>query len=335
MRQSRILPRLFAFALLALSLPVPGLAGTVPDSVPPARDPFLAPPPSAVPDTNPAAAPMQEAVRLSTRGAFSAQAPRVGDSLDYVVSVEWEDTQVPVIILAPDSVDFPGFKILGQATQHKKLANGQTVRNHTEYQYHLRAQVQGPGKAIALKLRYLTGMSQREEAIFVPSALVDIAPAPVRLLDMLWFKLLLWAVILGGALVLAYASFKLASRKRAAAEPEREDLRPAVEALKSRLRAAQNSPDASKAILLEMEALAMRYLRDNAAPNAAAHKFEPMLDAYLSKPANQTEAAEWAKLKDLFRHARFAGGYKEPHELQDAFRTFRKCIKMTGDDQHD
>ena len=328
--------------MLALSLARPGLSEPPPDSAAVGRDPFLAPPPSALPDTNPPAAPMQEAVKLSSRGAFSAQAPRVGDSLDYVVSVEWEDTQVPVVILAPDSVDFPGFKVLGQATQHQKLANGQAVRNHTEYQYHLRAQVQGPGKAIALKLRYLTGMSQREEAIFIPSALVDISPAPVQLMDMLWFKLLLWAVILGGALALAYASFKLASRKRAAAEPKREDLRPAAEALKSRLRAAQNSPDASKAILLEIEALAMRYLRDaavaaGAAPGAndLAQKFEPRLDAYLSKPANQTEAAEWAKLKDLFRQARFAGGYKEPHELQDAFRTLKKCIKMTGDDQDD
>ncbi len=283
---------------------------------------------------------MQEAVNLSAHGAFSNRAPRVGDSLDYVASVEWEDTQVPVFVLAPDSADFPGFRILGQATQHKKLANGQAVRNHTEFQYHLQAQTQGPGKAIALKLRYLTGLSQQEQAVFIGAVLVDIAPAPVHVMDMLWFKLLLWALILAAALAIAFAVFKLASRKRAEAKPQREDLRPAVDALKARLRSAQNSPDASKAILLEMEAVCMRYLREQAGPGAATPpaKFDAALDGYLAKPGTAAEAADWAKLKDLFRHAHFAGGYKEPHELQDAFRTFRKCLKMTattGEDDHD
>ena len=303
------------------------------------RDPFLAPPPGSAPDSSTALAPMQEAVRLKTEGAFSNTAPRVGDSLDYVITVEWEDTQVPVMVFAPDSVDFPGFRILGQAAQHKKLANGQAVRNHTEFIYRLRAQAQGPGKAASLKLRYLTGLSQREEAVFVQSALVDIAAAPVSMLDMLWFKILLWLAILAAAAGLGVAAFKVASRKRAEAKPKREDLRPDVEALKTRLRTAQNNPDASKAILLEMESLCVRFLRDaltggkpgDAAP---AQKFESLLDAWLARPENAGDAADWAKLKELFRHARFAGGYKEPHELQDAFRTFGKCIKMTGEN-HD
>src|SRR5262249_4538481 len=74
------------------------------DSTAAARDPFLAPPPGSAPDS--AAAPMQEAVNLSPKGYFTNTAPRVGDSLDYVIAVEWEDTQVPVVVLAPDSVDF-------------------------------------------------------------------------------------------------------------------------------------------------------------------------------------------------------------------------------------
>ncbi|HKP97506.1 MAG TPA: hypothetical protein VJ385_17305 [Fibrobacteria bacterium] len=355
----------FASALLSLALlaspAAPGFAaraqtppgtGGHPDSSSPVRDPFLAPPPAPVADSAAASAP-QEAVKLSTQGRFTASAPRVGDSLDYVVQVEWEDAQVPVFVLAPDSLDFPGFKVLGQATVHKKLASGSSVRNHTEFIYRLRAATQGPGKAASLKVRYLTGLSRQEEAVFIPTALADIGPAPVRLPDMLWFKLLLWAAILAGAGVLGFAAFKLAARKRAAKVVKREDLKPEVAALKNRLRSAQNSPDASKAILLEMEGLAARFLRDETAPGnapgtaaargSAPARFDPLLDAYLARRAPGAngdagpggDARDWDKLRDLFRHARFAGGYKEPHELQDAFRTFRKCLKMTGDDDHE
>jgi hypothetical protein len=78
-----------------------------------------------------------------------------------------------------------------------------------------------------------------------------------------------------------------------------------------------------------------------AGASVSAARFEPWLDAYQARNGATAETAgagtaqDWAKLRDLFRHARFAGGYKEPHELQDAFRTFRKCLKMTGDDEHE
>lgn len=355
---SRFASALLTSALLGAHLG-PGLAASAQtpqaaprDSAATGWDPFLAPPAAPKPDSNAAAMPPQEAVKLATQGAFTATAPRVGDSLDYVVQVEWEDTGVPVFVLAPDSLDFPGFKILGQATLHKKLASASFVRNHTEFIFRLRAMAQGTGKAASLKVRYMTGLSRQEEAVFIPTALIDIGPAPVRLLDMLWFKLLLWLVILGGAAALAFAAFKLTLRKRAASVRKREDLKPEVTALKNRLRSAQNSPDASKTLLLEMEALALRFLKDEMAGNTpvtpapgaapssagAAARFEPLADAYVARTGGAADAGsaqDWAKLKDLFRHARFAGGYKEPHELQDAFRTFRKCLKMTGDDEHE
>lgn len=375
-------PAIIAPALAQTAAPSNASA---PDSSAPVRDPFLAPAPLPLPDSGlPTGAPM-EAIKLSTQGRFTDLSPRVGDSLDYVVEVEWEDTQVPVIVLAPDSVDFPGFKVIGQATVHKKLATGASVRNHTEFVFRLRAQTQGTGKAASMKLRYLTGLSRAEEAVFIPTALADIRPAPVRLLDMLWFKALLLVLILGGAGGLGFISFKLASRKRAEKAPKREDLAPAVAALKNRLRSAQNSPDASKEILLEMERLATRFLRDEidaggakvknadgsiknadgvAGASGPALKFEPLLATYLASPAAQGAVAQsagaqsagaggtaqdwgraqedwamvqqdWARLGELFKHARFAGGYKEPHELQDAFRTFRKCLKITGEDQHE
>jgi hypothetical protein len=294
-------------------------------------------------------------VKLSTQGSFSLTDPRVGDSLDYTVAVEWEDTGIPVFVLAPDSLDFPGFKLIGQATVHKKLAAGSSVRNHTEFIFRLRAMTQGTGKASAMKVRYLTGLSKQEEALFIPTALTDIGAAPAHLLDMLWFKLLLWVLGLGLAVAAAYAAFRWSRNRKAAKVRMRADLRPEAAALRQRLRSAQNSPDASKAILSEMESLAMRFLKDELAGNAAvgpaggkekdaagaALRFDPLLDRYLARagagaaPSAEGGAEDWAKLRDLFRHARFAGGYKEPHELQDAFRTFRKCLKLTGDDDHE
>src|SRR4051812_44029703 len=78
---------ILAGAILALGFSSARAAG-------PVRDPFLSPPPGASGLDSSAAMPMQEAVKLSTQGAFTAPAARVGDSLDYVVSVEWEDNQV-------------------------------------------------------------------------------------------------------------------------------------------------------------------------------------------------------------------------------------------------
>jgi hypothetical protein len=307
------------------------------------RDPFLAPPPGTVPDTGAKAPPSerQEAVKLSAQGAFTNTSPKVGDSLDYVLQVEWQDTQVPVIVLAPDSLSFQGFKILGQATVHKKLASARDVRNHTEFIYRLRAQTQGSGRATSLKVRYLTGLSRQEEAIFVPTALIDILPAPVHIMDMLWFKLLAGLILLGGAATLGMASFKFASRKRKTSEPAKPDLRPDVNALKARLRSsAINTPEASKAVLLAMEDLCIRFLRMETKADASQARFEPLLDTYLAgNGANGgtavQELQDWNKLRELFRHARFAGGHKEPHELQDAFKTFKRCLKITGEDEHE
>lgn len=370
-----VLLAVVAFVLPALSAyPAAQVSDTI------VRDPFLDPasgtiaaPTSGSTDSGADASDhFQEAVKLSSQGAFTLLAPRVGDSLDYVLRVEWEETQVPVVVLAPDSLSFAGFRILGQATQHKKLASGSEVRNRTEFIYRLRASTQGMGKASSLRLRYLTGISTREEAVFVPNVLIDILPAPVRILDALWFKLLIWVLGLAGAMALAFGAYRMTLKARAGKTPQREDFRPEVAALKSRLRSAQNSPDASREILLAMEGLAIRFLRaelDQAgsrsgsrgpvtsastatsaspgstaspavetAAKAAPMRFEPLLSEYLARNAAlQAEggAQDWDKLRELFRHARFAGGHKEPHELQDAFKTFRKCLKIKEEGDHD
>ncbi|MDQ3000882.1 MAG: hypothetical protein M3Y08_06435 [Fibrobacterota bacterium] len=342
----------FAFTSAHAQAPANHSLQSAADSTAPMRDPFAAPPLPPLSDSQ-AVMPTVEAVKLSSQGTFSNSSPRVGDSLDYVITVEWEDTEV--VVLAPDSLDFPGFKILGQATVHKKLASAGGVKNHTEFIYRLRAQTQGQGKATSMKIRYLTGISRQgqEEAVYIPTALTNIAPAPTRLADMLWFKLLLWVVILAGAGALAAAAFKLAIRKKSRQSVLPVDLKPEVMTLKNRLRSAQNTPDSSKAVLLEMEGLALRFLKDELGPGRTASatpgntpvtsqapRFEALLDDYLSRDGagRQTgdghgTAQDWARLREAFKHARFAGGYKEPHELQEDFRTLRKCLKITGDDQ--
>lgn len=288
-------------------------------------------------------------VNLSVQGAFTVPSARVGDSLDYLLSVEWPETGVPVMVLAPDSLDFQGFQVIGQATSHKKLATAQGIGNRSEFVYRLRARTPGSGKASSLKLRYLTGLSQNEQSHFVPTAHLDIGPAATPLTQSLWFRLLAGWFALAAAGALAWSAYKVASRKRKDGRaPSKQDLRPEVLALKGRMRAASlGAPGASKAILEEMESLCIRHLRqelDGGAPgasrtdgaaagNGAAAKFDPLLDRYLA--GNPAAEGEWAGMRELFRHARFAGGHKEPHELQDAYRSLRKCLRITEEPGED
>lgn len=313
--------------------------------------------PAAPGDAAPAAP--VEVVNLSVQGAFTAASARVGDSLDYVLSVEWPETGLPVVVLAPDSLDFQGFQVIGQAASHKKLATSQGIGNRSEFVYRLRARTPGSGKATSLKLRYLTGLSRNEQAQFVPTAHLDIGAARTPLAQSLWFRLLAGWFALAAAGAVAWSAFKFASRRREAKRPAaRRDLGPEVLALKGRLRTASlGTPGVSQSILQEMESLCIRHLRqelgiaDGAAPGgagaaggtgapggagappAAQAKFEPLLDRYLaangSKPASDAASGDWAGLRDLFRHARFAGGHKEPHELQDAYRALKKCLRIT------
>lgn len=270
-----------------------------------------------------------EAVSLSVQGIFTAPSARVGDSLDYVLRVEWPDIGVPVMVLAPDSLDFPGFAVIGQSTQHRKLASASGIANRTEFVYRLRARTAGGAKASSMRLRYLSGVSRTEESVFVPAAHLDIAPARKRPLETWWGRLLLGALVLVVLGALARAAFRLASRRRQERTPARDDLRPEVLALKPRLRGGD-----SRAILLAMEGLCVRHLRqalDGASPapaaGAQAPRFEVLLDRYLARDGAE-DAEGWKSLRELFLHARFAGGHKEPHELQEAYRVLKRCLKI-------
>lgn len=289
-----------------------------------------APAPVAVP-AGPAsgAVPPTAAVSLNAQAAFTQSAARVGDSLDYVLAVEWNDGETPVFVLAPDSLDFAGFKIIGQATSHKKIAQGGEARNRTEFIYRLRAATQGTGRASSLKLRYLSGLSKNEEAVYVPASVLDIGPEPVAFFDHLWVKILLAAIVLGGAAALVRVLLKQAKAKREA-EPARDDLKPAVTEIKARIRAAAQGTANSKDILLEMESVCVRFLKES---GAQGDKFEPLLKSHLARTG--AAAPEWNKLKELFHHARFAGGQLEAYELQDAYKTLKKCLNISEEEEHD
>lgn len=323
---------------------LPGLAAALAVALS-ASLPHAQPPPQAVadsvshligPDTGATPAAPVEVVNLSAQAAFSQPSARVGDSLDYVLRVEWPETGVPVVVLAPDSIDFPGFTVLGQATSHKKAASSSGgavgITNRTEFTYRLRAKTPGAGKAASLKVRYLTGLSRNESSHYVPTAHLDIQPGRTPLVHSVWFKVIAGLLTFGMALAFAWIAFKAASRKRATSRgPAKADLKPDVLALKPRLRGGD-----SKAILLDMEALCIRFLRQELGDPAdgPAQKFDPLLDRYLASQGGAA-APEWAGMRELFRHARFAGGHKEPHELQDAYRALKKCLKITDEPGED
>jgi hypothetical protein len=151
-------------------------------------------------------------------------------------------------------------------------------------------------------------------------------------------------LLLAGAAGLAYAAYRFVLRrgKSSKSGPARMDLRPEALALKARIRSA-GAAGASKDILTSMEALAIRHMLQELGPpqagDPAGVKFDPLLDRYLARNAgpggSAGAATDWNALRDLFRHARFAGGHKEPHELQDAYRVFRKCLQITDEPGED
>jgi hypothetical protein len=269
--------------------------------------------------------PETDLIDIDASSAFTREAPHVGDTLSYVVTVEWQNPKVPFTVLAPESLTFKGFKKRKVSTQHRKIARVQDGKpvliNHSEFKYQLEAALSGAGQASSAKLPYFSALSKEREYFHVPPQLIDILPARVPILKR-WYVLALlglFAVLLLW-LAVKVAIFRLSSRKKSKA-PSAPDLQSEVTALKSRLGTAE-----PKAILLEMEALCIRFLQHGQKTKQSA-SFNSLLEARLpGETANRQSA--WRKLERDFELAKFGGGQKAPHELAETYQTLKTCLQI-------
>ncbi len=256
----------------------------------------------------------------------------MGDTLRYTIEVTWEESRIPVLVLAPDSVDFTGLKCVDQSTRHEKDASSGKVENRALFTYDLIPTQVGPAKAASLKVRYTTGLSGREEAVFAPSAHIEILPARFGFVASTWFRTLvgsLLACLLGLGI---FQAVKKAKRSRKASQSDsaaarREGLVKDVLALRGRIGNGE-----SRTILNEMERLCLSHLRVTLKSADTTTKFDALLNSWLGNhPDDLERTADWERLRELFRQARYAGGHKEPHELQDAWRAMKRCLEVADE----
>ncbi len=272
----------------------------------------------------------EDAVKLSAKGSFLSEHVGVGDTVEYQLLVEWQDSRIPVVVLAPDSLETPGFRIVDQSTTHRKTVENGEARNATEFIYKLLARTQGSGKVSPLKLRYLTGFSNREEGLYVPGAFLNIGPEHVPLWKRLWFQLILFLAAIAALGWGGWRGWKTFQVKRLQSHKENNrDFSPEVKSLKGRW----NTVD-SRNWIADAEKVCLEFLRYNLGTKSSDSKrFETLLDQYLIRHPNPQEAEGWNKLRELFHHARYAGGRKEPHELQDTYRILKNCLHIQGENE--
>jgi hypothetical protein len=274
-------------------------------------------------------------ISLSAKSRFMAQQARMGDTLEYRIEVTWQDSRVPVLVLAPDSVDFSGLTLVDQSTHHEKSAMAGKVENRTVFSYTLLPQQVGMAKAASLKVRYTSALSGLEEAVFAPSAQVEVLPARFAFLRSTGFIAACAVLALGLAAFGAFLALKSGvfgsgkGKKASEAKPadKRAQLEREVLSVKSRIGHGE-----SREILAEMEKLAVLHLSATVSAEAAAQahaRFDALLDAWLAGNRDDLDrTADWERLRELFRQARYAGGHKEPHELQDAWRAMKRCLNV-------
>jgi hypothetical protein len=238
------------------------------------------------------------------------------------------------MVMAPESLETPGFRAAGQSAVHRKIAENGEIRNVTEFTYKLVPKAPGSARVAPLKLRYRTGMSHREEVFYVPGAFLDIGPSAMPLRNRPWFRRLLAAGFAVAAALGGHGIWRAirSRRKKLAASSDR-DFAPAFRALKGRWETAE-----SRVWLEEAERLCRDFLGHQLGAKATAPaRFDDLLDLYLAQSPTKTrgpvEVEDWGRLRDLFRHARYAGGRREPHELRDAYRALKSCLHISGEEE--
>jgi hypothetical protein len=319
---------------MPVSMPAPPQAIPITDSHPSAPattvDPSvmnLAPAPTSNPQ--------QEIVQLSAHSGFTPKAPRVGDTVVYSIEVTWHDTRVPVLVLAPDSVDFTGLHLVDQSTRHEKSASNAGVENLTVFSYILVAENPGPAKAAALKVRYTTGMSGHEEAVYAQGSHLEILPARFAFIHSAWFFAILASLTAALGAFAFWSVWKTRSRLKAGNRDKdhRDPKLTLIDEVKS-VKARIGHGD-SRDILLDMERLCLNHLSALSASKTATltettpKRFDLLLNHWIETHGEDHDRiADWERLRELFRLAHYAGGHKEPHELQDAWRALKRCLEV-------
>jgi hypothetical protein len=271
----------------------------------------------------------EESVKLYVKASFLTPRAAVGDTVVYRLRVEWKDTQVPVVVLAPDSLETPGFRIVDQSATHRQSVENGEVQNATEFLYKLMADVPGGARVSSLKLRYLTGFSNREEALYVPASYIDVDPAHVPLWKRLWFQILVFLILATALVLWGRRMLRSLREKRRLAQAEKQrGFNPEVRALKGRWNTAD-----SRVWIEDAERVCTDFLRHSLGINSPGNRFETLLEQYLARNPASEEVEAWNKLRELFHHARYAGGRKEPHELQENYRILKTCLHIQGENE--
>lgn len=277
----------------------------------------------------PASAP-EPALRLSAQGPFDAATARAGDTVTYRLRVEWEDVPAAVMLLPLDRLETPGFEAAGSSVSHRKTVSGGRNRNVTEYAFALVPREPGTARVAPFELRYRNGLTGRDEAVNVPGAAIDVAPARAPLLRSAFLLVLAG---LAAAALLAFGLPRLRRARRKAPEAPAETPFDAELAL---LRKRCDSAEV-RAWAADAERLCTLFLcRRLGIARPANVRFEAALDQYLSRPreVGPLESAGWAALRELFHEARYAGPRRDPDALAEACRHLKNCLNPSEGTEH-
>jgi len=61
-----------------------------------------------------------EVLNINGSGTFTKERVNVGDTLSYIITVEWENPKIPITVFAPESLTFTGMRKIKASTSHKK-----------------------------------------------------------------------------------------------------------------------------------------------------------------------------------------------------------------------
>jgi hypothetical protein len=269
-----------------------------------------------------------ELMQIDGSSRFTLENPNAGDTLSYIITVEWINPRIPFFILPPESLSFSGFRKEAASTDHRKISkivDGKpTIINKSEFTYKLRAITPGSGKASSARLPYYSALSQEKEYLPIGPHLTDILPARVPVIKKWYFQVILW--LLAAGVLFAAVKFLLIWMKqnRNRNRVVKIDFKDELKELKARLQFAE-----SKDLLLQMENISLRFLKQEL-PKSASGNFDALLKRYLELKGDDNRD-NWLRLQQDFELAKFGGGRKESHELLESYRALKTCLHLKED----